>query len=206
MTDLLTVVATRSGSPADGRHREGGPHRLLLKEGSRDAKSSLRPDEGWTDTVLSPDQVALLGRGCALVVGVAAPDGSPYATRAWGAVVHSADEGRVRLIVDPADRDRLASAPRGLIAVTATDVRNLRSVQLKGRVTGLEPAGPADLDRSSTYFDQFARDVYESDGTERWLFERFVPLAFAACEVTVDEVYDQTPGPSAGASLGARAR
>jgi hypothetical protein len=154
--------------------------------------------------VLNPDQVALLGRGCALIIGVAGPDGAPHAARGWGTIVHSASEGRVRLVVDAADRDRLAAAPRGLVAVTATDVRNLRSVQLKGRTTAIGPAGPADLERFRTYLDEFAVDVYESDGTERALFERFVPFAFAACEIAVDEVFDQTPGPSAGAALRSR--
>jgi hypothetical protein len=118
--------------------------------------------------------------------------------------VHSAADGRVRLIVDAADRDRLAAAPRGLVAVTATDVRNLRSVQLKGRITDIAPATADDLERFRTYLDEFAVDVYESDGTERALFERFVPFAFAACEVAVDDVFDQTPGPSAGAALRSR--
>jgi hypothetical protein len=39
------------------------------------------------------------------------------------------------------------------------------------------------------------------DGTERRLLERLVPSDYTAWTVAIDEVYDQTPGPGAGAPL-----
>jgi hypothetical protein len=87
------------------------------------------------------------------------------------------------------------------IALTAGDPRTLHAVQLKGRVGEAEPA--TDVDRAAVvrYCDGFFTAVQEADGTDRGLLERMVPRDFVACTVLVDEVYDQTPGPGAGAAL-----
>ncbi len=149
---------------------------------------------------LGPEQVALLEGGCALIVAYGEADGAPRATRAWGLRVLASDPARVRIVLDDADRARLARSGDRL-AVTGADVRTLVSVQLKGRVAALDDADDADVERFEQYFDRFAADVRETDGTERWQLERLVPHAFAATELDVDEVYDQTPGPGAGAAL-----
>ena len=43
------------------------------------------------------------------------------------------------------------------------------------------------------------------DSMARYLMERLVPTEFVACEFDIVEVYDQTPGPNAGAPVAARA-
>jgi hypothetical protein len=43
--------------------------------------------------------------------------------------------------------------------------------------------------------------VVATDGTDRRLLERLVPLDFVACDVMIDELYDQTPGPGAGSAV-----
>ncbi len=74
-------------------------------------------------------------------------------------------------------------------------------MQAKGCATGLQPANDADRMWVEAFCDAFFTDVVESDGTERRLLERFVPLDFVTCDVTVDEFYDQTPGPGAGNAM-----
>jgi hypothetical protein len=157
--------------------------------------------------VFDEETTALLASGCALIIGTVAADGEPHAGRGWG--LHLLEDGevaRLRLLLDVGDERTVEhAAAGGALAVTATSVRDLRSVQLKGRSTGIEVAGRQDLDRAEGYTDAFFADIHETDGTSYDLLRRFVPLGYVACAVEATERYDQTPGPGAGARLGARA-
>ena len=160
---------------------------------------------GWF-TVFDPALVTFLESGCSTIVGTVGPDGEPHASRGWGISVGGGDETTVRLVVDAADTVGLRHlADRGAIALTGGDVRTLHSVQLKGRSLGVEPATDADRARARRYCDEFFADIAQTDGTERDLLERLVPADYAVCLVAVDEVFDQTPGPGAGAPLAAGA-
>jgi hypothetical protein len=144
---------------------------------------------------------AFLHTGCALIVATVAPDGEPRASRGWG--VEVAGPTTVRLLLDASDvvtNEHLLSGRR--IAITATDVRTLRSLQLKGPPSSVvEPATALDVERSERYCALFFDDVCDTDGTPRWKLERLVPVALAACLVEVDEMFDQTPGPRAGTAF-----
>lgn len=153
---------------------------------------------------------ALLEGGGALIVGTVDDDGHPHAARGWGLDIvegHSEGEGeevRVRLLVPDDDPVALATLRPGCrVAVTATDVASLVSVQTKGRVLELEPATAADRRRVRRYCDAFFGEVERVDGTPLALLERLVPRDVRACTVVLDEWYDQTPGPRAGTPLGA---
>ena len=144
---------------------------------------------------------AFLERGCATVVGTVADDGAPHAQRGWGITV--VGPTTIRLLLDDSDpvlRSHLDAG--GLIAVTAADVRTLRSVQLKGRVLSVEPPDDTDLDRCRTHNDELFQDISETDFFPRELTERMVPPGYVVGLVEVEEIYDQTPGPSAGARVG----
>ena len=145
---------------------------------------------------------AFLERGCAMIVGTVGADGTPHAQRAWGCTV--VDEATVRLLVDGADPTLREHLDGGRIAVTAADVRTLRSVQLKGRVAALEEEPTAeDLRRCGIHNDEVFTDIEETDHFPRELVERMVPLSYLVAVVSVTELFDQTPGPSAGAPVGA---
>lgn len=145
---------------------------------------------------------AFLERGCALIVATAGPDLTPHAQRAWGCSVTGPDE--VRLLLDGSDlvqRENLAA--RGRIAVTGADVRDLRSVQLKGRVVAIEEDPTADdLDRCEVHNAELFTDIEVTDHFPRALVERMVPRSYVVAVVHVVELYDQTPGPSAGSRVG----
>src|SRR5688500_10059786 len=106
--------------------------------------------------------VELLESGCALVVGLVTAGGLPLAGRGWGLTL--AEGGvRGRILVDPAD---LAALGHGWpdvvgtwIAVTGANVLTLSSAQLKGPVTAVEPATPADWDTCRRFCDGFFGDV-----------------------------------------------
>lgn len=153
--------------------------------------------------VFDDETTAFLESGCALIVGTVAADGEPHAGRAWGLdVTRAGDEPQVRLLLDVDDARTVEhAAAGGAIAITATSVRTLRSVQLKGRTLGLEVASQEDGERAQRYIHEFFTDIWETDGTAAALTDRFVPIGFVACTVEVHERFDQTPGPGAGARV-----
>lgn len=153
--------------------------------------------------MLEPETVTFLESGCALIVGTVSGTGEPHATRGWGLSVLSAPDGLVRLLLDADDATTHANlAGGGAIAVTATDVRTLRSSQLKGLASAVEEATDEDRARAARFADDFFTDIVESDGTPREHPERLRPSGFVGCTVTIAELFDQTPGPGAGARIG----
>jgi hypothetical protein len=150
--------------------------------------------------VFSPEDVVFLESGCALIVAVVDADLRPRANRGWGLDVLA--EGDVRLLLDADDVTTLDHlVQRDAIAITATSVRDLHSMQLKGHCRRIEAATPADRIRADRYCASFFTDVVETDGFARGLLQRLVPAAYVACIVRIDAVFDQTPGPAAGTAL-----
>jgi hypothetical protein len=147
-----------------------------------------------------PEQMAFLESGCALIVAAVSADGVPLATRGWGLDVQG--PATVRLLLD-ADEvvllDDLRS--RGRVAVTACNVPTYRSMQLKGTCEQIEDATDTDVERAGRFCDDFFDDILEVDGTPRWKCERIVPTRFVVARVVVAEVFDQTPGPTAGSTM-----
>lgn len=151
--------------------------------------------------MFGPDDVAFLERGTAFIVGTVSADGAPHASRGWG--IDVVGESRVRLLLDADDEGALADlAATGAIAVTAADVRTLHSTQLKGRVVSVAPGDETDAARARRFCDQFFTDIRETDNTPYDTLERMVPSSYVVCVVDVEEFFDQTPGPGAGAPVG----
>jgi hypothetical protein len=155
--------------------------------------------------VLAPETVTFLEGGCALIVGTASTSGEPHATRGWGASVVATDPLEIRLLIDADDAVAIEClSTTGAVAFTGADVPTLHSIQFKGTVSSVEPADDEDRARAGRFCDAFFGDVVAVDGTARMLLDRIVPRDFVACTVAITELYDQTPGPAAGASLAER--
>ncbi len=152
--------------------------------------------------MFDPETGALLESGCSISVATVGPDGAPYASRGWSITVLS-DAIRVRLLLDADDRITLANlAGGGVIAVTCVAVPTLRAVQLKGEADKpVQTSDAADIARAARHCESFFADVSSIEGTPVAFLERLRPTAFAACTLTVTEVYEQTPGPAAGSPL-----
>lgn len=152
--------------------------------------------------MITAETAAHLQSGCSLIVGTVAADGEPHATRGWGIEVLPGEPPRLRVLLDAADTAILDDlAHGGAVAITGTDVPTLRSVQLKGRAVSLEPASEADDELAATFCEEFFAALYLTDGTPRHLPERLVPSRYVACVIAVVALFDQTPGPGAGAPL-----
>jgi hypothetical protein len=148
---------------------------------------------------------AHLESGTSHVVGLLRADGRPFVTRGWGMCVDDGT-GSGRIVLSTVEVAALgypgndfAGAP---IAVTATDVRTLRSLQLKGPVIGVAAVTDADRARLAAYCDDFFTAVAETDGIPPVLMARTIPDEVVACRFEITEAFDQTPGPGAGRPLG----
>jgi hypothetical protein len=150
--------------------------------------------------VFDEDRTTFLESGCALILGTVLPDGGPHAGRGWGLTV--LDDGQVRLLLDAEDVAMVdQAAAGGAIAITGASVRTLRSIQLKGSAVSVEAASVEDAARACRYCDAFFGDIVDTDGIDRALVERMMPLGYVACTVAIEHLFDQTPGPGAGARL-----
>jgi hypothetical protein len=131
----------------------------------------------------------------------------PHSTRGWGLEVLPGPPLRMRLLLSAEDaivgRDGPSGATGTRVAVTATDPHTMRSVQFKGRADAMIAATDDDRAVARRFCDSFFAAVKEVEGTDRLLLERMVPIDYVACTVVVDELFDQTPGPGAGAALSA---
>jgi hypothetical protein len=158
--------------------------------------------------MLEPDVIDLIESGCGMLAGFVTASGLPFATRGWGLTVLG-DGKRARLLVGTVEMQHLGYPPGGeistTVAVTGANILTLRSVQLKGPITSVEPMNDdADARRLSSYCNGYFDDVLVVDSIPRYLMERMVPADLMACEFEIVEVYDQTPGPNAGAAVVAR--
>lgn len=148
---------------------------------------------------IDPEHIAFAADGRALIVGGVHEAGSPHATRGWGFRV---DAGLPVVVLDADDTDGAACLTPGRhIAVSAADVRTFQSVQFKGVVVSVADATDADHAAVEHYLRAFYDAVVEVDGVRRELVERVTPSRYSACRFEPRDLYDQTPGPGAGAAV-----
>jgi hypothetical protein len=145
--------------------------------------------------------IELIGSGTSLVAGTVGADGEPRATRAWSAQVVDDQIRRVRVVMGADDQISVDNLRTGGFALTGADVRTLRSVQLKGRVVSTEPPTTEDVQQVAQHSNAFFRAVHETDGLSIALLERLLPATVLAVVFEVEEVFDQSPGPTAGAAV-----
>lgn len=151
----------------------------------------------WLDDATT----ALVESGCALILGSIDPSGVPCAGRGWG-LSTTDTPGHLRLLLDADDEVTLANLAVGApIAVTAASIRTLEAIQFKGRIATSEAATPDDLAKADAYCNAMFTDINETDLTPLELVEELRPRAFTACTLVVEERFDQTPGPGAGARV-----
>jgi len=151
--------------------------------------------------VFASELISMIEAGAGLLIGTVTADGAPRGVRAWAAWVVDPDEQRVRVVFTADDPVVVGSLDGRKVALTAANVRNLRSVQLKGRVIIVEQPTPVDIEITESQTECFFAAVHETDGNPIELLRVMLPSTQLALEMIVDEQYDQTPGPTAGSAL-----
>lgn len=149
----------------------------------------------------------MLALGSALIAATVSADGEPRAARASSWQVVDPTERRIRVAMcadDPvfvANLGLHAEPGSVRVSVTGADVLTFASVQLKGSVVALDAPDADDRAAIEHHNDVFVGKIEAVDGHPADVVRRFLPIEHVMVEVLVDEVYDQTPGPGAGAVL-----
>ena len=139
--------------------------------------------------------------GAGLVVGTVSADGAPRADRAWGVSVVDADARRIRFVMSADDPAVLEHLESGSVALTGGEVSTFHSVQFKGRPVTVEAPTSEDIEMARVQSERFFQTVHLVDGNPVEQLRRMLPLDTVAVEMVVTEMFDQTPGPSAGSAL-----
>lgn len=147
------------------------------------------------------DLVDFFEGGVSLLVGTCDTDKKPESTRAVGALV-GADRTRLTIFLNHANAERtianLAANPR--VAVCFTRPIDHRTVQAKGRALAVRPALDSERPRLERYLSSFVEALYLV-GVTRAVAGRLAHWPSTAVEIEVDSLFQQTPGPGAGAKL-----
>lgn len=138
--------------------------------------------------------------GSGIVVGVVGLDGRPLALRAWG--LDADDDTVLRVVAGLEDEALVDHLPGRSVAVTSSDVRSFRSHQVKGTVLIVRDPTPEELAMTESQTALFFDVVHEIDGNPVELLRRLLPDRYHVIEIAVAEIFEQSPGPSAGSSIG----
>jgi len=162
------------------------------------------------DAVESPIEIddtlkTFIESGVSVVVGTRDEALVPEIVRAWGPQVNR-DRRTIRMCVPEATsvRTRTNLLGNGRIAAAFSLPSNYETVQLKGRHLRTTKPSVEDLLRLDRHRESFAR-VNESIGVPRarveafWLRELAASPRFVTIHFVVLAMFNQTPGPEAGA-------
>jgi hypothetical protein len=124
----------------------------------------------------------------------------PHIGRAFGAFVVPPGNAVTFYLPQAESEQTLDNLNRtGNVAATFADAPTLECYQLKGRFKGVQPATPADEARQDAYLAALAARVikfYEPVYVKGFRHRPFLSVTFE-----VDSMFDQTPGPKAGAEI-----
>lgn len=166
-----------------------------------------KADEPGSPILIDDELKAFIESGVSVVVGTRDDALVPEIVRAWGPQV-SGDRRSISVCVPDATsvQTRTNLSGNGQIAVAFSLPSNYQTVQLKGRYAGATEPSVDDLLIVDRHREAFAR-VNEVIGIPRLRIEAFwnrelvgSPL-LVTIHVLVQQIFNQTPGPGAGAPL-----
>jgi hypothetical protein len=148
--------------------------------------------------LIDPALAAFVEGDAAQTIGTADTSCAPTIGRAWGLRVRQGHLVRALIGADAATTGNLQPGTR--IAVLLIDVATYRSVQLKGSIVGVEPPVASDHDVYDVYVAEFVAALRAAD--RHTSIDEVLPAQLVVVTIDADAVFDQTPGPGAGRSLG----
>lgn len=152
-------------------------------------------------STISTDLADFLESGLSIVVATRDADLQPNGAVAWAAHVK---RGGARLIVylhEQAAREMLANLEAyPAIAINFDLPTDHRACQVKGNFVAARPARAGEREEVECQVDRFA-DALEAIGIPRAMGEGWQVWPCMALEVEVTQLFEQTPGPGAGAVL-----
>lgn len=147
------------------------------------------------------DLVPFVESGVSILVGTRDAGSRPYAMRAVGVKIHEGRRALTVYIPDvPGARSLANLRATKRIALTFTRPLDHRSIQVKGVVTAMRAASEEERSFLESYLEAWGEHV-ELVGLPRVLGSRLTYWPATAVDVDLDAIFQQTPGPSAGARL-----
>ena len=152
--------------------------------------------------MLAPNIVEFIHGGVAVGVATCDNDLKPDFARGWGPEV-STDGRSMRLCVAAAKGSPMrANLERnGAVAVGFSPPTIARAVQVKGVATMLGEPEADDLERVERHLRSFVEEAERVGAPAEVALRMFVGSGLVAVRLSIDEVFDQTPGPTAGRPL-----
>lgn len=151
---------------------------------------------------LTDELIAFLDQHLSLLAAGRDRELRPSITRAVGFIPGADRKSFTAFLSDRPGASLIAVLEKGApFALIATHVPTLRSMQMKGVITGIRPATEAERPLIEACTDGFATDL-AGTGYPLEVVRRLVNWPATAIEVALDEVFDQTPGPGAGRPAG----
>lgn len=156
---------------------------------------------------LAPDTLELIQSGQVAMYAACADAGrQPRVTRVFGCRILARELRVVVWVVRPGAVEFLdAVAADRRIAVVASHISTFKTFQLKAADARLVPLGPEDRPAAAAYCEAFVRTGIAA-GYHEPLLRSVIRCdldSLAAVEFTLNAAYMQTPGPAAGAAIGA---
>jgi len=96
-----------------------------------------------------------------------------------------------------------AVKPGAVVAVTATQPVTYVSYQVKGPVEAIDPAVECDVARARLSNDRMLALLGTLGATRQQLSHMFTVEGLVRLRMRIDDIFEQTPGPTAGARIGA---
>ena len=141
------------------------------------------------------------GGGTSVIVGTVDADGVPTCCR--GIAIATKDDFDTVTLYLPAStgQETVANvATTRRVAVSVTRPLTHESIQIKGLSRGVRLAPPADEGYVRKRLEDFA-ETLDAIGLPMRVTRSIAHWPAFAIEVSVEEVYDQTPGPKAGNAI-----
>jgi len=146
-----------------------------------------------------PSIIRYLGSGMAIVVGTVDAAGWPVTCRAAALVGHADGQSVTVYLPVATSAETIANiATSGRIAIVSSCPADHGTIQLKGRSRGVRVAGETDAEIVAAQVELSA-DTLDQVGLPRRITRSLASWPAFAVDVEVESVFDQTPGPRAGA-------
>lgn len=155
--------------------------------------------------IVPEDLIRLSDTGLAVIVGTRDAANNPGLSRGWGVrVLPGGAEIEVAVPLGSGAQVLENVAATGAVAITMVQPTTYRSFQVKGRGSVAGPLSPDDFARVERHQQAFIAEVAAIGmaGPEAArLFDAEAVPGMARIRVSVESIFDQTPGPGAGARL-----
>lgn len=159
---------------------------------------------GGERVALPAELVEFVESGASVLVGTRDAQLRPECMRAAGCIVSKDRKALALLLPEITGRRTIANLEAGSpVATTFSRIVDHRTMQVKGMCVRVRPAGAAELEVARRYLAAFTESLYFV-GLSRAIVRRFRVEPCVVAEIDVRELFEQTPGPGAGARLEAR--